>query len=104
MATSSFRLAVSPLIHSHNSSSKLLFSIPNYKATSIRILCFSSSSSPLTTTLETLAPPPPPDHSGNKWEPFRKKKVVMRIGYVGTDYRGLQMQKDDSISRTRIAI
>ncbi|KAL1329753.1 hypothetical protein HN51_046934 [Arachis hypogaea] len=29
-----------------------------------------------------------------KWEPFLKKKVVMRVGYVGTDYRGLQMQRD----------
>lgn len=24
----------------------------------------------------------------NKWEPFIKKKVVMRVGYVGSDYRG----------------
>lgn len=23
-----------------------------------------------------------------KWEPFLKKKVVMRVGYVGTDFRG----------------
>ncbi|GER48480.1 unnamed protein product [Striga asiatica] len=30
-----------------------------------------------------------------KWEPFRKKKVVMRVGYVGSDYRGLQIQKDE---------
>ncbi|XP_027332501.1 putative tRNA pseudouridine synthase [Abrus precatorius] len=30
-----------------------------------------------------------------KWEPFVKKKVVMRVGYVGTDYRGLQMQRDE---------
>ena len=29
----------------------------------------------------TLLPP-------EKWEPFRKKKVVVRVGYVGTDYRG----------------
>ncbi|XP_024982193.1 putative tRNA pseudouridine synthase [Cynara cardunculus var. scolymus] len=106
MATSSLRFAFSPLIHGR-SSSKILFSVPNHKTTSIKILCFSSSSSsassPLTTTLDTLAPPPS-NHSvdrntsSNKWEPFRKKKVVMRIGYVGTDYRGLQMQKDDSIS------
>ncbi|TMX00224.1 hypothetical protein EJD97_001173 [Solanum chilense] len=31
----------------------------------------------------------------NKWEPFIKKKVVMRVGYVGSDYRGLQMQRDE---------
>lgn len=23
-----------------------------------------------------------------KWGPFRKKKIVMRVGYVGSDYRG----------------
>ncbi|CAI9300987.1 unnamed protein product [Lactuca saligna] len=102
MATSSLRFAFSPLIHSQNSS-KLLFSIPNYQTKSIRILGFSTSSPSPDTTLETLAPPPPPSHSVNnlnpyKWEPYRKKKVVMRVGYVGTDYRGLQMQKDDSIS------
>ncbi|PPS03928.1 hypothetical protein GOBAR_AA16739 [Gossypium barbadense] len=33
--------------------------------------------------------------SACKWEPFRKKKVVMRVGYVGTDYRGLQLQRDE---------
>ncbi|KRG88463.1 hypothetical protein GLYMA_U039500v4 [Glycine max] len=30
-----------------------------------------------------------------KWEPFLKKKVVMRVGYVGTNFRGLQMQRDE---------
>ncbi|XP_068641185.1 putative tRNA pseudouridine synthase [Aristolochia californica] len=35
-----------------------------------------------------------------KWEPFRKKKVVMRVGYVGTDYRGLQIQRDLSSTST----
>ncbi|XP_014503538.1 putative tRNA pseudouridine synthase [Vigna radiata var. radiata] len=30
-----------------------------------------------------------------KWEPFLKKKVVMRVGYVGTDFRGLQIQRDE---------
>ncbi|KAJ1412215.1 Pseudouridine synthase I, TruA, C-terminal [Sesbania bispinosa] len=29
------------------------------------------------------------------WQPFRKKKVVMRVAYVGTNYRGLQMQRDE---------
>ncbi|KAI7727895.1 hypothetical protein M8C21_010184, partial [Ambrosia artemisiifolia] len=86
MATSSFRFTLSPLIHTQNTS-KLLFSISNLKTKSLKILRFSS----LTTPTETLAPP-------NRWEPYRKKKVVMRVGYVGTDYRGLQMQKDDSIS------
>lgn len=96
MATSSLRFAFSPLIHSQNSS-RLLFSIPNYQTKSIRILGFSTSSPLPDTTLETLAPPPPPSHSVNnlnpyKWEPYRKKKVVMRVGYVGTDYRGNNIQ------------
>ncbi|GAB2274254.1 hypothetical protein Dimus_009019 [Dionaea muscipula] len=32
-----------------------------------------------------------------KWESFRKKKVVMRVGYVGTNYKGLQLQRDANI-------
>lgn len=27
-------------------------------------------------------------NNSNKWEASRKKKVVMRVGYVGSDYRG----------------
>lgn len=47
--------------------------------------CFSTSQSePENLSLES-----------NKWEPFIKKKVVMRVGYVGSDYRGLQMQRDE---------
>ncbi|XP_042018311.1 putative tRNA pseudouridine synthase [Salvia splendens] len=30
-----------------------------------------------------------------KWESIRKKKVVMRVGYVGSDYRGLQIQRSE---------
>ncbi|KAJ8441876.1 hypothetical protein Cgig2_034135 [Carnegiea gigantea] len=43
---------------------------------------------------------PPPSSSSSyplKWEAFRKKKVVMRVGYVGTNYRGLQKQRDENI-------
>ncbi|KAL0340120.1 UNVERIFIED_CONTAM: putative tRNA pseudouridine synthase [Sesamum radiatum] len=36
-----------------------------------------------------------PLEAARKWEPFRKKKVVMRVGYVGSDYRGLQIQRDE---------
>ncbi|KAK2430503.1 tRNA pseudouridine(38-40) synthase [Trifolium repens] len=46
--------------------------------------CFCSS------TTHSL-PPLSPD----KWEPFLKKKVVMRVGYVGTDFRGLQIQRNE---------
>ncbi|KAK7300834.1 hypothetical protein RJT34_11685 [Clitoria ternatea] len=45
--------------------------------------CFTSSSLPT------------PSLSLDKWQPFLKKKVVMRVGYVGTDYRGLQIQRDE---------
>ncbi|KAI3437234.1 PseudoU_synth_1 domain-containing protein [Psidium guajava] len=30
-----------------------------------------------------------------RWQASLKKKVVMRVGYVGTNYRGLQMQRDE---------
>ncbi|CAM8975482.1 unnamed protein product [Rhodiola kirilowii] len=30
-----------------------------------------------------------------KWLPYGKKKVVMRVGYVGSDYRGLQLQRNE---------
>ncbi|XP_050220110.1 putative tRNA pseudouridine synthase [Mercurialis annua] len=36
-----------------------------------------------------------PSFLTHKWVPFRKKKVVLRVGYVGSDYRGLQKQQDD---------
>ncbi|XP_021851366.1 putative tRNA pseudouridine synthase isoform X2 [Spinacia oleracea] len=35
--------------------------------------------------------------SPSKWESFRKKKVVMRVGYVGSNYKGLQKQQEDNI-------
>ncbi|KAK7276096.1 hypothetical protein RIF29_17229 [Crotalaria pallida] len=38
--------------------------------------------------------PPPHPNPNHSWQPVRKKKVVMRLGYVGTNYRGLQMQHD----------
>ncbi|KAK4752943.1 hypothetical protein SAY87_021741 [Trapa incisa] len=52
-----------------------------------RFFCFSIPPSP--TCSEELCSEP------NKWQPFRKKKVVMRVGYVGSNYRGLQMQRDE---------
>ncbi|XP_043808883.1 putative tRNA pseudouridine synthase isoform X3 [Manihot esculenta] len=56
----------------------------------LRLLCFSCGCS--------LPSPPSTSHALNqsqKWQPFRKKKVVLRVGYVGTDYRGLQKQQDE---------
>ncbi|GMI96915.1 hypothetical protein like AT2G30320 [Hibiscus trionum] len=61
---------------------------PPLKSIPFRILCSTAQSS-----VEEKEPPLP--LSASKWEPFRKKKVVMRVGYVGTDYRGLQLQRDE---------
>ncbi|XP_028753348.1 putative tRNA pseudouridine synthase [Neltuma alba] len=55
--------------------------------------CYCSSTETETST--QLPPNPSPLLSPNKCHPFMKKKVVMRVGYVGTDYRGLQMQRDE---------
>ncbi|KAJ9565247.1 hypothetical protein OSB04_001213 [Centaurea solstitialis] len=74
---------------------KLLVSIPNYRyntTKSITILCSSSSSSSDPQSTKTLAPPPPNNHSVNHttpatWTPHRKKKVVMRVGHAGIDFR-----------------
>ncbi|XP_073009547.1 putative tRNA pseudouridine synthase [Typha latifolia] len=82
-AVSSLRLPFSP----HLSSLSLLWiptSIsrrPNPRT--LTVLCASSPSSP-----------PSSDGGGLRWEPVRKKKVVMRVGYVGTNYKGLQKQRD----------
>ncbi|KAF8728616.1 hypothetical protein HU200_017881 [Digitaria exilis] len=50
--------------------------------------------------------PLPPDTSavdgggGMRWESARKKRVVLRVGYVGTEYRGLQKQRELSVDST----
>ncbi|KAL2317398.1 hypothetical protein Fmac_031274 [Flemingia macrophylla] len=90
------------------SSSPQFLSVPtlareNRIPTLVAMLFSSSSSLPFPLLPPTLfkcfcssthsLPTPPP--SLHKWEPFLKKKVVMRVGYVGTDFRGLQMQRDD---------
>ncbi|XP_077222581.1 pseudouridine synthase family protein [Tasmannia lanceolata] len=91
MAAASLRLSFSPLIPNPS----YRFHLRNPK--SFTIFCSSSSSS---------SDPPPRSSNplietgGEKWESFLKKKVVMRVGYVGTDYRGLQMQRDASAFST----
>ncbi|XP_006651355.1 putative tRNA pseudouridine synthase [Oryza brachyantha] len=37
---------------------------------------------------------------GIRWESARKKRVVLRVGYVGTEYRGLQKQRELSADST----
>ncbi|CAN6693084.1 unnamed protein product [Malus baccata var. baccata] len=53
-------------------------------------LVYCCSSSSLCTPEQTST------RSGHKWQPVRKRKVVLRVGYVGTEYRGLQMQRDEN--------
>ncbi|GFY99358.1 pseudouridine synthase family protein [Actinidia rufa] len=79
--------------------SSLRFSNPR----TLRLLCFSDSSSfPSPSSTATQSPPPPPSdlsvhRTGEKWESFRKKKVVMRVGYVGTDYRAIEGALENAI-------
>ncbi|XP_059659853.1 putative tRNA pseudouridine synthase [Cornus florida] len=98
MAVSSLRFPLSPIPSLRFSYPKTLIRLVSFSTSSSQSSSSSSSSS--VTTTQTLAPSPPiPNHtahlSGEKWESFHKKKVVMRVGYVGTDYRGLQMQRDE---------
>ncbi|MCL7023752.1 hypothetical protein MKW94_017474 [Papaver nudicaule] len=108
MAISScLRLPLSPssssssswLVRRGPSSLPFQFSIPNYHIKNHRLHrprfhCYTSSvdhlvETPITTTTKGL-----------KWESFRKKKVVMRVGYVGTDYKGLQIQRQETSAST----
>ncbi|ESR45219.1 hypothetical protein CICLE_v100038301mg, partial [Citrus x clementina] len=57
--------------------------------------CPASSSSKSSPSVSHTLTRPTPNSSDDKWEPVRKKKVALRVGYVGTDYRGLQMQRDE---------
>ncbi|KAL9459770.1 hypothetical protein AB3S75_003049 [Citrus x aurantiifolia] len=57
--------------------------------------CPASSSSKSSPSASHTLTRPTPNSSDDKWEPVRKKKVALRVGYVGTDYRGLQMQRDE---------
>ncbi|XP_022964935.1 putative tRNA pseudouridine synthase [Cucurbita moschata] len=95
MAVSSLRFPLSPWANK-TSFPCFRFPYPNFVSwtsrLSPRLLCCSSSSTASTDALSTQCAP----DQLRKWEAFRKKKVVMRIGYVGTDYRGLQMQREQS--------
>jgi hypothetical protein len=54
-------------------------------------LCYSSSASARLKPTPSLSPPVTSANDGGggmRWESARKKRVVLRIGYVGTDYRG----------------
>uniref|UniRef100_A0A7N0UN13 Pseudouridine synthase I TruA alpha/beta domain-containing protein n=1 Tax=Kalanchoe fedtschenkoi TaxID=63787 RepID=A0A7N0UN13_KALFE len=59
--------------------------------------CFYSLSTPqaAAATRTRTAAAVPEEDVHKKWVPYGKKKVVMRVGYVGSDYRGLQLQRND---------
>ncbi|KAL2488563.1 putative tRNA pseudouridine synthase [Forsythia ovata] len=61
----------------------------------LRIILRRVSTSSSAETLAATAQVETSSSTAQKWEPFRKKKVVMRVGYVGSDYRGLQIQRDE---------
>ncbi|PRQ34723.1 putative pseudouridylate synthase, tRNA pseudouridine(38-40) synthase [Rosa chinensis] len=84
MALSSLRLPVSLWLPKHPNQS-FHFSNPKIPSRLNLIYCCSPSAATAQQTLTRT----------EKWQPVRKKKVVLRVGYVGTDYRGLQMQRDD---------
>ncbi|KAK7300832.1 hypothetical protein RJT34_11683 [Clitoria ternatea] len=80
MGTSSLRVPLFPLLR------KAPFTV-----TTTFTPCFGSKNTGRRWTRFQCCSSSPP-HS---WPPFRKKKVVMRVAYVGTNYRGLQLQRDE---------
>ncbi|XP_057772530.1 putative tRNA pseudouridine synthase [Salvia miltiorrhiza] len=58
----------------------------SYDFKPLRVTSFSSAAADAEVGSSETAP---------KWESIRKKKVVMRVGYVGSDYRGLQIQRNE---------
>ncbi|KAK3151566.1 hypothetical protein QOZ80_3AG0247540 [Eleusine coracana subsp. coracana] len=66
-------------------------------------LCYSTSASATATPPPPLSPPDTSEGDGGggmRWESTRKKRVVLRVGYVGTEYRGLQKQRELSVEST----
>ncbi|XP_035546322.1 putative tRNA pseudouridine synthase [Juglans regia] len=84
MAVSFLRFPLSPFLLKNPNPTKnsWLFRFPTFP---LLPYCSGSSSSSSSSSASFT----------HKWEPFRKKKVVLRVGYVGTAYRGLQMQRDE---------
>ncbi|XP_027091020.1 putative tRNA pseudouridine synthase [Coffea arabica] len=97
MAVIPLRLPLSPWLAARAAPTTLQFFNPNKPLKPI-LLRFSTSAAASDAAAQDSVPLPPSSSASppqNKWEPFRKKKVVMRVGYVGSDYRGLQMQRDE---------
>ncbi|CAK7351969.1 unnamed protein product [Dovyalis caffra] len=98
MATCCLRFPLSPWLLLKTPKPKPSFRfpfpvLPSSRHIQLLYLCSSSQSPP------SISPPLTDSNSNqslhSKWEPIRKKKVVLRVGYVGTDYRGLQKQHDE---------
>ncbi|CAN1180113.1 Putative tRNA pseudouridine synthase [Linum perenne] len=95
----SVRCSISPwLINTCKNSFKLpLLALPSKGSLLASVRCCCSGLSPVSAT-EVQTVSTPSLHLGaspGKWVPIRKKKVVLRVGYVGTNYRGLQKQQDE---------
>ncbi|KAK4412432.1 putative tRNA pseudouridine synthase [Sesamum alatum] len=89
MAVSFLRVPISPWWVTPFTTNFRLKYPSNCKPLKAFVLRLSTSSSTAAATQVTRL------EAARKWEPFRKKKVVMRVGYVGSDYRGLQIQRDE---------
>ncbi|KAF5751314.1 Pseudouridine synthase family protein [Tripterygium wilfordii] len=90
MTVPSLRFSLSPWLTNNPPPFFKICIIPRIIPFTLRVIChcsISQSLPPSTSPASTVLP--------EKWVPFRKKKVVMRVGYVGSDYRGLQMQRHE---------
>ncbi|KDP45731.1 hypothetical protein JCGZ_17338 [Jatropha curcas] len=93
MAISSLRFPLSPFLVKSPREASFKFLLIPILPSRVSLLCSSCFCS-----VESPSPPSTShtlDYSAQKWVPFRKKKVVLRVGYVGTEYRGLQKQQEE---------
>ncbi|XP_021716786.1 putative tRNA pseudouridine synthase [Chenopodium quinoa] len=81
------------------------FSLSNHNIHLLAHFSATSSSPSISASTQTQEPQIQPQisqtqeliASPSKWEAFRKKKVVMRVGYVGSNYKGLQKQREENV-------
>lgn len=81
--------------HRKNSRPLLFFKISPTIQTSSWTICVNSTSTSIKAEPDLVEAES--DNSLNnqsRWKPITKRKVAMRVGYVGTNYRGLQIQRD----------
>nr|ABK27072.1 unknown [Picea sitchensis] len=103
-ATAHFRFPLFPFKFSHhpkNSRPLPFFKISPTIQNSPWTICVSITSTSI--KAEPDLPEVESENSPNnqtRWKPITKRKVAMRIGYVGTNYRGLQIQRDSASTIT----